>query len=97
MSRKKFPEYYGPRWSGDSSSQWGYANDFEGRRKCPADFQSRPLFNHFLFQYAGSLPQPPFVDYLDVEAPVAADLETGQLSLLQKPIDHLAMYSQVPG
>src|SRR5258708_907566 len=97
MPWKKLPSTTDRSDFGDSSNKWRCSDDFEGRRKCLADFQSRPLFNHFLFQYAGSLPQPPFVDYLDVEAPVAADLETGQLSLLQKPIDHLAMYSQVPG
>ena len=60
-------------------------------------FESRPLVYDFLFQYAGSLTQPPFIDYLDVEAPVAADFETGQLSLLQKAVDRRPMYSEVLG
>ena len=71
--------------------------DRENRRMRSADFQSRSLIDYFLFQYTRSLAQPPFVDYLDVEAPVAADFETGQLSLLEQPIDCRAMYSQVLG
>src|SRR5208282_4080016 len=54
-----------------------------GLRRYHAACSSAP----FLLQHAGSLAQPPFIDYLDVETPVAADLETGQLSLLEQAVD----------
>jgi len=35
------------------------------------------LFDRFLFEHSWSLAQTPLIDYLDVEAPVAPDFETG--------------------
>jgi hypothetical protein len=63
----------------------------------PLGRSRRGLFHTFLFQDAGALVQPPFVDYLDVEPPVAANLETGQLALLQQAVDGRAMYSKILG
>src|ERR1700683_5308212 len=54
----------------------------------------RFLGNRFLEQ-PGPLLQAPFVDNLDIEAPVAADLESGQLALLQEAIDGRAMNAEI--
>ena len=47
------------------------------------------------FELGGALLHPPFVDRLNVETPIAADLETGQLALLEQTIDSGAMNPQV--
>ena len=53
------------------------------------------LLRHRLFEQAGALLKPPFVDDLDVEAPVAADFEPRQLTLLQKAINGGAMDAEI--
>jgi len=46
-------------------------------------------------EHAGPLAQPPFIDHLDVETPVAPDLETGQLAFFEQAVNRRAMYSQI--
>jgi hypothetical protein len=46
-------------------------------------------------EHSGPLAQPPFIDHLDVETPVAPDLETGQLAFFEQAINRRAMYSQI--
>jgi hypothetical protein len=42
-----------------------------------------------------TLLQPPLIDSLDIEAPVAADLEAGQLSLLQQAVNGGTMHAEI--
>src|ERR1700691_3718180 len=63
--------------------------------RCGSGSPRPSLFDRFLFEHSRSLAQPPLIDYLDVEAPVTPDFETGQLSLLQQAVDRRAMHSQI--
>src|SRR5579864_2448369 len=58
-----------------------------------------PLVPHVtltqLFHLLRTLLQPPLIDSLDIEAPVAADLETGQLALLQQAVNGGTMHAEI--
>jgi len=47
------------------------------------------------FHLLRTLLQPPLIDSLDIEAPVAADLEAGQLSLLQQAVNGRTMHAEI--
>jgi hypothetical protein len=47
------------------------------------------------FHLLRTLLQPPLIDSLDIEAPVAADLEAGQLSLLQQAVNGGTMHAEI--
>jgi hypothetical protein len=47
------------------------------------------------FHLLRTLLQPPLIDSLDIEAPVAADLEAGQLSPLQQAVNGGTMHAEI--
>jgi hypothetical protein len=49
------------------------------------------------FELRGALLHSPFVDGLDIEPPVTADFETGQLTLLKQTVDGRTVNSEVIG
>jgi hypothetical protein len=62
--------------------------------ECLSVEKSRSLLS-VVREHSRTLAQPPFVDYLDVETPVAPNLEAGQLAFLEQAINRRAMHSQV--
>src|ERR1700730_6383698 len=48
-----------------------------------------------LFHLLHTLLQPPLIDSFDIEAPVAADLKAGQLSLLQQAVNGGTMHAEI--
>src|SRR5579859_5027282 len=80
------------------AANYGAMHRYSRNVRRPADRHQRASVGVAqFFECRGTLMQPPFVDCFHVEAPVAADFEPRQLSLLEQPINRRAMDPQIIG
>jgi hypothetical protein len=88
--RKKRNQYVGSIGNSDERTELSASLSQQSRVS-----SEKSLLLGVVGEHAGALAQPPFIDHLDVETPVAPDLETGQLAFFEQAINRRAMYSQI--